>query len=407
MMHDGTQKRVQLIIKIMTSGPPVYDSPFFHLADKINIPYLKKCAECHRPGEKLCSSCKGVYYCSEICQANHWKAGGHKKFCKSIQSALEKYRLEKEELHHCDDNLMGTPMDYFHPDNDILGNFWGYVETRPFCRALGNLVNKYSVADATKKSIYESIIAVLKLHYLNRSDNMGYRDTTPALFLRIDQDQLAFDFIRWHVLYPDDHYDWGDPRLPFLHYWKTDRSEDLLTYYDVAECDFSLAHIAIYVLIKVRLYLHLVNVNAMYAMLTLLHGDHDVPQETGSPLVKLQGQAGVHHVIKEYLVGVAGHGFGDFRQVRDKEAILNQIHAAFQKGEELNPRIWKALVNPKPLLSQPTPSYYSMKSAEECYFTVERCLPAWTAHPDCLLFLINHVKTRGGGTEYDCRMERY
>lgn len=387
----------------MNSGPPVYDSPFFHLADNINIPYLKKCSECHRPGEKLCSSCKGVYYCSKACQANHWKAGGHKKFCKSIQSALKKYCIEEEELRHCDDNLMGTPMDYFHPDNGFLGNFWGHIETRPFCRALATVVNKYSVADATKKSIYESIIAVLKLHYFNRSDNMGYRDTTPALFLRVDQDQLAFDFIRWHVIYPDNHYDWGDPTLPFLHYWKRDRSEDILTY-DVDDYDFSLAHIAIYVLIKVRLYLHLVNIDAMYTMLTVLHGD--LAQESGSPLSKLEGQGGVHHVIKEYLVGVAGQGLGEFKQIREKGEILNQIHTAIQKGQTLNPRIWKALVNPKPLLSQPSPGSYSLKSAEECYFTVEKCLPAWTAHPDCLQFLINHVK-RHLGTEYDYAMERY
>lgn len=383
-------------------GPPVYDSPFFHLADNMNIPYLKQCAECHRPGEHLCSACKGVYYCSKNCQANHWKAGGHKKFCKSIQSAMAKYLEEEEKLRHCDDNLMGMPMDYFDPNNDMLGHFWGIFETRPFCRALGTLVKKYSVAEATKKSIYESIIAVLKLHYFNRSDNMGYRDTTPALFLRIDQDQLAFDFIRWHVLYPDGQYDWGNPRLPFLHYWKSDRSEDILMN-EVGSYDFSLAHIAIYALIKVRLYLHLVNVDAMYAMLTLLHGNH--AQESGSPLAKLEGQIGVHCVIKEYLVGVAGgQGLGDFQQVRDKGEILKQIHTAFQKGEQLNPRIWKALANPEPLLSQPVPYAYSMKSAEECYFAVESCLPAWTAHPDCLQFLINYVKVHGG-TEYDYIMK--
>jgi hypothetical protein len=42
-----------------------------------------KCANdvCAKPGEHMCSRCRGVKYCSASCQKVHWKQGGHKQAC--------------------------------------------------------------------------------------------------------------------------------------------------------------------------------------------------------------------------------------------------------------------------------------------------------------------------------------
>jgi hypothetical protein len=50
---------------------------------------VPNCAFCNQPaqaGMKLfkCSACKSVRYCSKECQAQHWKAGGHKQECKRL-----------------------------------------------------------------------------------------------------------------------------------------------------------------------------------------------------------------------------------------------------------------------------------------------------------------------------------
>ena len=50
----------------------------------------KECANCSVPegqfGVKLlpCSRCKLVSYCGKACQAQHWKAGGHKQRCVAV-----------------------------------------------------------------------------------------------------------------------------------------------------------------------------------------------------------------------------------------------------------------------------------------------------------------------------------
>lgn len=54
------------------------DTPFIHLDEDMTIPYLKQCAQCHRPGNNMCTSYKSVFYCSRECQTKHWIQSNHK-----------------------------------------------------------------------------------------------------------------------------------------------------------------------------------------------------------------------------------------------------------------------------------------------------------------------------------------
>lgn len=42
---------------------------------------LGACVVCGSAGDKMCGRCKTATYCSEACQKNHWKSGGHKAVC--------------------------------------------------------------------------------------------------------------------------------------------------------------------------------------------------------------------------------------------------------------------------------------------------------------------------------------
>ncbi|XP_020588084.1 ubiquitin carboxyl-terminal hydrolase 18-like [Phalaenopsis equestris] len=45
-----------------------------------------ECPVCARPASKKCSRCKSVWYCSQVCQSDHWKAE-HKSKCREVGSA--------------------------------------------------------------------------------------------------------------------------------------------------------------------------------------------------------------------------------------------------------------------------------------------------------------------------------
>jgi len=48
---------------------------------KADDPSLNDCANCGAIGAKLtCAKCKTTYYCSKVCQKQHWK-NGHKALC--------------------------------------------------------------------------------------------------------------------------------------------------------------------------------------------------------------------------------------------------------------------------------------------------------------------------------------
>ncbi len=52
---------------------------------------LSACANCATLNIQLqvCSRCKSVRYCSNVCQAAHWKKGGHKKICNAFLAPLK------------------------------------------------------------------------------------------------------------------------------------------------------------------------------------------------------------------------------------------------------------------------------------------------------------------------------
>jgi hypothetical protein len=57
------------------------------------LPEEPRCGapHCELPGTMICSRCKGVRYCSSMCQASHWRSG-HKAVCSAMvpPSVMEK-----------------------------------------------------------------------------------------------------------------------------------------------------------------------------------------------------------------------------------------------------------------------------------------------------------------------------
>jgi hypothetical protein len=56
-----------------------------------DIPDIPPCDNCGKEfeGKHCCSRCKCVFYCSQECQRNDWKRGGHKNECATMEQQCE------------------------------------------------------------------------------------------------------------------------------------------------------------------------------------------------------------------------------------------------------------------------------------------------------------------------------
>lgn len=73
--EDSTQHKIKCDqMSSMPSGIDLNNNDYLSI-----LPESKVCAVCHQPGEKSCSKCHSIYYCSRQCQEQDWKI--HKIIC--------------------------------------------------------------------------------------------------------------------------------------------------------------------------------------------------------------------------------------------------------------------------------------------------------------------------------------
>ena len=167
----------------------------------------------------LCSACRVTHYCSREHQVLH--RDQHASACKAVKKSESHLKREEQKLRN-------SPPDFWSPANPFethVGHFWGILFTRDYMRA------RYALVDAllkirTKDAVKSASKHVRDMLRLCRSDNMGVRDLLPALYLRLDQDQEAYDFVKWYeTTGHESNYDWGDMSLPFLDVTNADALE--------------------------------------------------------------------------------------------------------------------------------------------------------------------------------------
>jgi hypothetical protein len=90
---------------------------------------------------------------------------------------------------------------------------------------------------------------------VNRKDNMGVRDLIPGLYIRLDQDQECYDFLKWWLTYPNKLDHWKDDDEPILNIKNADALENPARF---GQVNHSLAHYATLYLLKMRMVLNIV-----------------------------------------------------------------------------------------------------------------------------------------------------
>ncbi|TLD28528.1 hypothetical protein PspLS_04224 [Pyricularia sp. CBS 133598] len=310
------------------------------------------CATCGKAtGLLFCAGCRVVHYCGRTHQEDHRPT--HKAACNAIKKT--NMALEKEEA-----ILRSVMADVF---DTQVGHFWGIVETRDY------MMTRFTAARALLKvnnidAVEEALNHFKDMLRLCRSDNLGVRDIVPFLYLRLDQEQECYDFLKsWTI-------DGPDGRRPNTSIRNANPFESLYNLISISEP----AHLVALTLLKLRLYLDLdayQSNNEEINLSALGLGRPPSPDGFDRPFGKLV-KARVRSMPSDRI----------YAEVQD---LKSQYLKLCQAVHNANPYIWPRLVNQDTV---PTPpDMYSPGSPEEADLVVFTCKRAWDESEDSIVMI--------------------
>ena len=227
---DMTQQGPQMVFNIST-----------HLAKGCATP---GCDIILKKDLNRCTSCRAALYCGREHQQTDRPA--HKSACSKIRKAKLAYEKAERQLRNeeGDDIFQEGPP-----------HFWGILATRQYMRARFALVEILLLVN-TEEAVSAVLDHLLAMLQLCRGDNMGVRALVPAMYLRLQRDQDAYDFCKWWVTKgQESNYDWGDKTVPYLDTKDADVFEDPMPF--VRKAMTSLSFVVSITLVKIRLLIDL------------------------------------------------------------------------------------------------------------------------------------------------------
>lgn len=346
-----------LLERIMNHMPP-YEGKDPNTSDKWSC----KSASCCKSEEKqnvhllVCSRCKVARYCSVNCQRQDFK--NHLPDCREVNNLSNQIESEAQSL-RVHNNWFGQIEDLF---DTQVGNFWGIVESRDYCRARHKLFTKLSeIAHFYEvRPLLETVLGhQLELLRLNMSDNMGIRDLVPFTLLSLNRDDDCHAFIKhWVPIYEDGNVeiyselhnrsspgDWIYPT-------NQNRLEDLC-HADAESGRFPLSSLAALAIIKLRI---IAAYEAKLEQIKIL-----AKTEMGKSL----GDAMEH--VQRILINRDGHSE---QVIQEQEKHVQKYFRIMQSS---NPTLLPSIVNPGPLKSQPVPDYIVRGSPSEAWGILHSC----------------------------------
>ncbi|CAI7666691.1 unnamed protein product [Penicillium pancosmium] len=176
--------------------PEDYDNPAPKPGEGCALAGCDKTEELNR-----CSACKVFLYCTREHQVEDRPA--HKTTCNEIKKARANVERQKQAL--IDDPEFRND----NPFENHVGHFWKLRETRPYMMSLSKLAQAFQ-NKLYRPALEAELEVCMELLRLCPGDNMGVRETVPALLIRLNRDQECYDFIKWWATTAKERdYDWG------------------------------------------------------------------------------------------------------------------------------------------------------------------------------------------------------
>ncbi|KAL8718960.1 MAG: hypothetical protein Q9225_003972 [Loekoesia sp. 1 TL-2023] len=211
---------------------------------------------------------------------------------------------------------------------------------------------------------------------LCRSDNMGFRDLLPALYLRLGRDQEAYDFVKWWAtIGRESDYDWLDTALPYLDVVNANAFESPHYLYRKYA---SLTDLLCVVLLKIKL---LLDLEALQNS-AFLGGKlpHELVDRTKNFIPSSE-------IISQKVEIMYSTDNTD--KIR---SMSGQVDVLFDAVTKANAHFWPALTNPGPHLKA-RPEAYSRGSIQEMQLKLQYWFDPWNETPGAIDIIKAKLKT--------------
>jgi hypothetical protein len=301
-----------------------------------------------------------MHYCNREHQKAHFPS--HKAGCSGISKAQALVDEEEQELRNHPGDWMTPP----HLFDNSVGRFWGIMATRDYMRA------RYALVEAKKKvktrdSVQAQLEDIMDLLRLCRSDNLGLRQLAPALMLRLDKDQEAYDFIKWWATTGDsDDYDWGDMDLPFLDVKDADVFESAEPF---SGRRINLSETVAVLLLKIKLLRDLTTLQNSFLL------GVKVPREM---LDRIQT-----HIPRSPIIAKN-------REIMERkshrliiEVLQDQVDELYWSVDRHNVHFWRAMLHPGRHLTA-RPDSFSVGTKQEMQLMLQYSYDAWVETPGAM-----------------------
>ncbi|KAL9602872.1 MAG: hypothetical protein Q9219_001567 [cf. Caloplaca sp. 3 TL-2023] len=291
----------------------------------------------------------------------------HAYQCKSVKRAKAKLDQEDKELRDEPGDGLFTPAN---PFETSVGHFWGILSTRDYMRARYGLVQ--AILEIKTFEATEAAANHLRdMLRLCRSDNMGVRGLLPALYLRLDRDQEAYDFIKWYETTGNEsNYDWGNLDLPFLDVVNADVFESpnyITTSFP------SLTNLLCTSLIKIKILIDL-----RYLRNSAFLEGTKLPRELVDKIRYFIPSSSIVRKNNKIL-STTNHD-------REIAKLSDQAGFLFDAVHRYNKYFWPALLDPMTHL-QAQPESYGMGSKEEMQMMLQHIYDSWNETPGTIDFI--------------------
>jgi hypothetical protein len=334
----------------------------------MEMPLNPQCCACKTEQSlSRCVGCDVVFYCGRDHQTAHWAK--HKKACKQIKTTKNKLEAEIKAL----DAKPSTSKFTEKPFENSVGHFWDIADTRTYMRVRHSHVGAL-LEIKNRTAVQTALDHLLDMLRLDRKDNMGVRDLIPALYIRLDQDQECYDFLKYWLTCPTKLDDWEEEDDDsFLNIENADALENPTGF---GRVNHSLAHYAMLYLLKLRMVLNIVAIE-----LVNKHTEAKCPpqllEQVQSHITSntLKNNAAVWQAIKD-----CDHLEPHKNHVRDQVAALRRTIDGYNSAYLLG------VVEPDSHYNA-RPGMYAARDIPAMQVAVAQTYDAWLETPGALAFL--------------------
>jgi hypothetical protein len=219
------------------------------------------------------------------------------------------------------------------------------------------------------EAVQQALKNLLDMLRLGGRGNMGTFNLVPTLYIRLDRDQAAYNFLKWKATTSNISDDGsGDKSLPYLDVKDADVLESSLDIWKDVEF-LDLENVVAVLLIKIRILL-----------------DLQAAQNTTRALSGIILPENIQ-LIRSQLVGSILVSRPDIL-LRSTEELANLIQRAkghvislYKRIKTHNPSFWHLMLNDPYAAADQIFSGYLAGSAEEACYVIGCCLASWEETP--------------------------